>query len=314
MSGPDPGDPNVMRAPQSARGDARPDTPGAAARFPADLTETTPAGELPESAEGHGAAVPKDAFGGYEVIRELSHGGQAILFVAIQKATKRKVAIKVPRDAEVATSLRPDDAVARYNLGTILVRQDHYRRAIQELTSAIRKGADFSSAHFNLGVALELDGQVREALAAYREAVGRQANDPKKWYALGRAASHSGDPAAAQDAFERVLVLDPNRADAAYDLGRLHLYAKRYSGAARWLEASVNLTAGAKNADAWLWLGYSRRELGEETAARDAYDESLKLEPDNPITLDNCAWLLLFARDPGVQDWPRALQLASKAY
>ena len=35
------------------------------------------------------------AIEGFEIIRELSHGGQGIVYEAVQKSTKRKVAIKV---------------------------------------------------------------------------------------------------------------------------------------------------------------------------------------------------------------------------
>ncbi len=39
--------------------------------------------------------VPKDAFPGYEILREIHRGGQGVVFQAMQLTTKRKVAIKV---------------------------------------------------------------------------------------------------------------------------------------------------------------------------------------------------------------------------
>src|SRR6267142_423375 len=38
---------------------------------------------------------PMVAIEGFEIIRELNHGGQGIVYEAVQKSTKRKVAIKV---------------------------------------------------------------------------------------------------------------------------------------------------------------------------------------------------------------------------
>ncbi|MCK4340818.1 MAG: serine/threonine protein kinase [Phycisphaerae bacterium] len=42
----------------------------------------------------HSADLP-EGFEGYEVVREIHHGGQGVVYQAIQKSTKRKVAIKV---------------------------------------------------------------------------------------------------------------------------------------------------------------------------------------------------------------------------
>lgn len=39
--------------------------------------------------------IPKDAFPGYEILREIHRGGQGVVFQAMQLTTKRKVAIKV---------------------------------------------------------------------------------------------------------------------------------------------------------------------------------------------------------------------------
>jgi serine/threonine protein kinase len=46
---------------------------------------------------------PRDAVPGYELIREVSRGGQAIVFLANQKSTDRRVAIKVMREGPFAS-------------------------------------------------------------------------------------------------------------------------------------------------------------------------------------------------------------------
>ena len=47
--------------------------------------------------------IPADAFPGYELIRELSRGGQGVVYQAIQAHTQRKVAIKVLREGLYAS-------------------------------------------------------------------------------------------------------------------------------------------------------------------------------------------------------------------
>lgn len=48
------------------------------------------------------ASLPTDSFPGYEIVRELHRGGQGVVYQAIQKTTKRKVALKVMREGPFA--------------------------------------------------------------------------------------------------------------------------------------------------------------------------------------------------------------------
>ena len=60
-------------------------------------------------------------------------------------------------------------------------------------------------------------------------------------------------------------------------------------------------------------LGDLKQELGQDAEALAAYEKSLSIEPANPETLNNKAWLLITADDPAVLDAERALDLARKA-
>lgn len=56
------------------------------------------------SAHGLPPGIPTDSIPGYEIIREIHRGGQGVVYQAIQKATRRKVAIKVVREGPFAGS------------------------------------------------------------------------------------------------------------------------------------------------------------------------------------------------------------------
>lgn len=56
--------------------------------------------------------------------------------------------------------------------------------------------------------------------------------------------------------------------------------------------------------------GDIKQELGEDAESLAAYEKALALEPYNPETLNNLAWLLITASDPTVPDPERALFLA----
>ena len=60
-------------------------------------------------------------------------------------------------------------------------------------------------------------------------------------------------------------------------------------------------------------LGDLKQEQGQDAEALAAYEKSRLLEPDNPETLNNIAWLLVTANDPGVLHAQKALALAKQA-
>ncbi len=74
-------------------------------------------GDRPARADRGTAAAPE--IEGYEIIRELHRGGQGIVYLAIQKTTKRKVAVKVLRDGAFASA----SAKKRFDREVALVAQ-----------------------------------------------------------------------------------------------------------------------------------------------------------------------------------------------
>jgi serine/threonine protein kinase len=51
----------------------------------------------------HFSTPPPDSFVGYQIIREIHRGGQGVVYQAVQKSTKRRVAIKVMKEGPFAT-------------------------------------------------------------------------------------------------------------------------------------------------------------------------------------------------------------------
>jgi len=79
---------------------------------------------------------------------------------------------------------------------------------------------------------------------------------------------------------------------------------------------SILLQRVRREPDKAIWhrlLGDLRQELNQETEALAAYQKSLYLEPVNPETLNNLAWLLITAKNPQVLDAEKALDLAKNA-
>ncbi len=63
----------------------------------AEMSESSALGD-----RGRRAPLPADSIPGYEILREIHRGGQGAVYLAIQTATKRKVAIKVMHEGPFA--------------------------------------------------------------------------------------------------------------------------------------------------------------------------------------------------------------------
>ncbi|HEY3246049.1 MAG TPA: serine/threonine-protein kinase [Phycisphaerae bacterium] len=72
------------------------------ARRAAELTNTSANAATLEVFRPAAEALPATALPGYEIIREIHRGGQGVVYQAIQKATKRKVAVKVMHEGPFA--------------------------------------------------------------------------------------------------------------------------------------------------------------------------------------------------------------------
>ncbi len=85
----------------------------------------------------------------------------------LRKRSKPKETI-----AEYRTAIRikPELALAHYNLGIALEDQGNLEEAITEYRTAIRIKPELAMAHYNLGVGLDNQGKRDEAIAELRKA------------------------------------------------------------------------------------------------------------------------------------------------
>jgi Flp pilus assembly protein TadD len=115
------------------------------------------------------------------------------------------------KEYEVEVRLAPDDARAHSDLGTALLAQSDFTRAIPELRRAIQLDPKRATFHSNLGYALQLSGKISEATTEYREAIKIDPKLASAWINLATALAR--DPRTrgeARQALKTAANLDPS--------------------------------------------------------------------------------------------------------
>src|SRR5262245_6729653 len=118
-----------------------------------------------------------------------------------------------------ALAVRPEAAVAHYNLGVIQQAERYVDEAIACYQKAIDLEPKYSDAYNNLGLLLEKQNKPAEAIACYRKAID---NDPKHVAAslnLGSALQAQGNLPEAVSYYQRALEIDPNNVAGLNNLG-----------------------------------------------------------------------------------------------
>jgi tetratricopeptide (TPR) repeat protein len=103
---------------------------------------------------------------------------------------------------------------------------------------------------------------------------------------------------------------------AGDSLGRLHFWRLPESQPlATVRRASSDLTSRQSRvtADAHNKLGIALARQGKYEAAIDAYEESIRIQPESASALNNLAWLLAVCPELQLRDAKRAVELANKA-
>ncbi|UCF34759.1 MAG: protein kinase [Phycisphaerales bacterium] len=92
--------------------------------------------EVRKPGESSSFAPPPDSFPGYTIVREIHRGGQGVVYQAIQKSTKRKVALKVMLEGPFASEV----SKRRFEREIELVASLHHPNIVAVFDSGIAHG------------------------------------------------------------------------------------------------------------------------------------------------------------------------------
>ena len=133
----------------------------------------------------------------------------------------------------------PDDFAARDALGSDYFQAGRQDDSLKELTAALRLKPDHAVANFNISVIEMLQGKLDDAAGHLRKAIAVRPDYAEAHNNLGILLLRQGsiDPAVAE--FRDVLRIHPDGSDAHYNLGRALLAAGRMQEAVGHLRAAL---------------------------------------------------------------------------
>jgi tetratricopeptide (TPR) repeat protein len=212
---------------------------------------------------------------------------------------------------EHALRVTRENHVAHINLAVALAREERLAEAEAQLDEATRISP--ASAH-----AWGVRGEVRlmrerpePARADLRRAVALEPEAVRWRLRLAQADREAGDLAAASVQLRVAIAREPERAELHALLGGVLAERGDPDGALSAFDAALRLdpTAGELHARRAALL----EDLGREAQAVAAWREALARGARSLGALNNLAWLLATARDPGLRDPEQALALAQEA-
>ncbi len=135
---------------------------------------------------------------------------------------------------------------------------------------------------------------VRQVLAqagAVESRVGRESADLRATHGL--LLVDVGRPDAGLRSLEEAVRIDSGHLRAQFAIGALTVRTRNFSRARTAFAAIVAAPTGRRDVESWLSLGAAESRLGDVVAAERAYDEVLRLAPDEPRARHNLAILHL---------------------
>lgn len=194
-------------------------------------------------------------------------------------------------------------AAAHYELARVRMEKDTIEnrlRAAEAIERAVQLEPGNSEYHYTCGMLHLRRGMDHSASREFRKTIKLNPGDPRPYHQLGLLAEErmlyyrdmfnveeggildlrsyaDEDYLEAESYFENALAMDPKFAESYYRLALLYYESGRLEQMAMLLQQAIR--HGIGNKDHYLFLGLAYHELGDDEAARRAYETALALMP-----------------------------------
>jgi len=208
-----------------------------------------------------------------------------------------------------AINVTTRNSVAHNNLGTALLEQGAFDKAIPQFQNALTVDPRNANANNNMGNALIKHGRMEEAIFYCREALRIKPDYPEALTNLGNALAYQGKSQEAIDYFEKALRINPEYAGAYISLGYIFADQRKLDDAVDYFNRALRIKPNY--AEAHYNLGNILVALGKTDEAISHFKEALKIKPDYAKAYNNLGSTLLLQgkTDEAILYFQEALRL-----
>ncbi|MGA9461269.1 MAG: tetratricopeptide repeat protein [Terracidiphilus sp.] len=174
--------------------------------------------------------------------------------------------------------VKPNEADAYYNLGTLSLKRDDFQQARTYLEKTVQLRPNYPEAWNNLGMIAAQHEQLDEAIRDFQESLKLRPGYGIALLNLGNVYRRQHSFEKAEDCFKRAIQIQPDDPEVSYSLGMLYAQQGRLDRAADYLQRALALRPAYPEALNNLGVLYVR---GQQYAqAEDQFKTGIRLAPD----------------------------------
>ncbi|WP_321471881.1 tetratricopeptide repeat protein [uncultured Paludibaculum sp.] len=185
---------------------------------------------------------------------------------------------------ETILKANPANADAHLMIGSLLAEDGKPAEALSHLRAGVKLAPRSADAHYALGEALKNFGELEPARAEFQQAVNLNPNLAPARVDLGLALLEASDFKAAAVHLDKAILLLGRTPDSAYPRylrAKIHAEHVETQKAAALLQDAVAIQP--RFAEAWSDLGEARKAMLDEPGALAAFEESVRIDPENAV-------------------------------
>ena len=185
-------------------------------------------------------------------------------------------------ELQKAIKLQPEAAMAHVLLGRCYQNTNRTVPAIEQFQTALRLDPNIPLGHYHLGFAYASLGHNHEAIAEYEKELLHSPDNPSVRYQLGHCLLQEGEWKSAAAHLKTAVELDPQNSDASYDLGKASLL----QGDAEAAVPALRHASELKPADPGphYQLARALEKMGRKEEAQQEFQTFAALKKTQPVT------------------------------